>query len=539
MGEVQQRFLAALTAVAILAPAGAAGQKFYRDDPLWQMPQPMDASGAVERKLEELYEFLYMTFGKPAAPVEPVAAGATNTLGEVPDSLWYTNRHGKKRMSIDELVRGPGNSTPPSPRGAWRVVAAKTEGVTPGFTIKDSTGQRYQIKFDWQTNFELPTGADVMGSKFFHALGYFTPENYIVYFNAEQLTVQPGTRLIDYRGVDREMKQSDIIRVLQPIPRDPRTGQYRAVASRFLEGKPLGPFRYHGLRTDDPNDIVPHQNRRDLRGLKVFAGWLQHTDTKPLNSLDMLVEQNGRKVIRHHLIDFSASFGTDAFEPKSPRAGNVHMLDWPDAAKSFFSFGLYMPAWSRADYKHKHGVGRIESETFRPDDWKSHYYNPAFANCLPDDAFWAAKQVMRFTEPEIRALVATAQYSDAEAVDYLVKVLIERQRRIGQWAFAQVLPLDNFVADRGSLRFEDLGVTYRFTEPQTYKIGWSNFDNASGQSTSIAGASGSHIPSGRDGYLLATLDAGEPAKQVRVYLLRRGGSVSVVGIERGWRAPSS
>lgn len=535
MGKVQQRLLGGACLLALLTPMPAAARKFYDDDPLWRMPKPRDVAKPAERKLSDYYDFFYMSFGKPgekATPRAPVPAGATNTLGEVPDSDWYTNRHAYRRMSIEELVRGPGNSHSPSTEAPWHVTGAKSEGVSPGFYIKDAKGRKYQLKFDLPLNFELPTGADVMGSKFLYALGYYTPENYIVYFNREQLTVPPGTKFVDYRGVKRDMKQEDIARLLENVKRD-ESGRYRAVASLYLSGKPVGPFRYIGVRTDDPNDIVPHEHRRDLRGLRVFAAWLNHTDAKSLQSLDMMIEENGVHAIRHHLLDFSAMFGTDAFEPKSPRAGHVYLVDWPDMAKSFFTLGLYVPRWARADYEHVKGVGRIEADVFDPATWKPHYYNPAFSNCLPDDAFWAAKQVMAFTEPEIRALVGTAQYTDAEAVDYLVRVLVQRQRKIGEWAFRQVLPLDRFRVQNGALAFDDLGVKYGYTPARGYTVSWARFDNESEARSPIAGASSVQMPRSQSSrYLVATIHAGEPALAVDVYVRN---AREVVGVERRWK----
>src|SRR5258707_6022238 len=62
--------------------------------------------------------FPYTTlFRSPAANI--------NTLGEAPDGPWYTNRHYFHRMTIQELQRGPGNSTPPT--GAWRIVSRSEE----------------------------------------------------------------------------------------------------------------------------------------------------------------------------------------------------------------------------------------------------------------------------------------------------------------------------------------------------------------------------------------------------------------------------
>ncbi|MBM3811326.1 MAG: hypothetical protein FJW20_06785 [Acidimicrobiia bacterium] len=53
-----------------------------------------------------------------------------------------------------------------------------------------------------------------------------------------------------------------------------RDDKYRGGASLYLPGKPLGPFKYYGTRRDDPNDVTPHEHRRDLRGLSVFCAWL-------------------------------------------------------------------------------------------------------------------------------------------------------------------------------------------------------------------------------------------------------------------------
>lgn len=501
------------------------------------MPEPTNVKGANPRKLSEYYDFFHATFGKPGekhAPGALIPAGAVNTLGEVPDSTWYTNRHGRKRMSIDELVRGPGNTSGPSTEGPWTVTGAKSEGVTPGFTIKDAKGRRYQIKFDPPNAPEIGTGADVMGSKFYWALGYFTPENYIVYFNPEQLVVGADTKIVDRRGIERPMQQSDISGVLANVPRNAR-GQLRAVASLYLDGKPLGPFRYYGVRTDDPNDIVPHEHRRDLRGLQVFNAWLNHHDSKSLNSLDTLVNENGKHYIRHHLIDFSAAFGAEAFGPKSPRGGYVHLFEWPDTARNFLTFGLYVPRYARADYEHVEGMGRLEAKAFDPPEWKSNYYIPAYKNCLPDDAFWAAKQVMRFTQPEIRALVETAQYSDKAAVDHLVEVLVARQQKIGRDYFSLVLPLDEFAVRNGQLVYEDLGARYGFYPARGYSISWSTFDNEAETKTPIASANSAAVPQSNAEYLAADIDGGD-GRSMTVFL-RRG--TEVVGIERRWRVNES
>ena len=93
-------------------------------------------------------------------------------------------------------------------------------------------------------------------------------------------------------------------------------GSYRAVAARAVPGRPIGGFRYYGTRPDDPNDVVPHEHRRELRALKVFGAWTNLVDMKAGNTLDTVVVENGRSVVRHYLQDVGSTFGTGANGPR-------------------------------------------------------------------------------------------------------------------------------------------------------------------------------------------------------------------------------
>lgn len=552
MGEIRQRVLRAALVLGVCA-AAAEARKFFPDDPVETAPKPMEVKKAKSRRLNEYYDFFKNTFmepGKKVPPGNPVAAGAVNTLGEVPDSAWYQNRHGRRPMTLEELTRGPRFHGPPAD-GVWQITAAKTEGVTPGFEIEDAAGVKFFFKFDPKSNPEMATAADVVASLFFYALGYNTPENYIVVFEGSRLKIGPKATVRVETGKLRPMEQRDIDDILRHIPRDSE-GRFRALASRTVEGEVLGPFRFHNTRRDDPNDVVPHHHRRDLRGLRVFAAWLNQTDAKALNTLDTLVEEGGVRHIKHYLIDFGASLGSDSLWPKSPRAGHVYMFEWDTAAAQFLTLGLYTPRWMRADYPDIKAVGNFESEVFNPDTWKPNYPNPAFDNCLPDDAYWAARQIMRFTDEEIRAMVQTGQYSNPKAADYIAKTLSARRDRIGRTYFEKVLPLDHFRVRGGELQFENLAVTYGFVQPRGYDVKWHSFDNRTETMTAIRDAAGpafasgngptpakpphsqvlsARLPDAAAEYLAAEITTQGSGKKITVYVRNRS---QVVGVERTW-----
>jgi hypothetical protein len=521
--------------VCLALPCFLSAQKFYNDDPLVREPRPMDVTKAKPRKLNDIYDVFSHILSEPGEKHgrgSKIKARDINTLGEVLDGSWYEARYGRRPMSIPELAAGPGDKTPPAD-GIWSVISAKTEGVTPGFLIEDSRGMRFFIKFDPIRFPELATAADVISSKFFYALGYHVPENYIVHFNRDRLQVRDDATVRDARGNKRRLTSRDIGEILMRTPRT-EDGVHRATASRVISGDILHAYRYYGTRADDPNDTVPHEHRRSLRGLHVFCAWLNHEDSRAVNTLDVLTTEAGSRYIKHFLIDFGSTLGSASTNINSPRSGFEQFFTWKSSAKEFLTLGLWTPSWSRIDYPEFPSVGRFTAKHFDPARWTPEYPNPAFDNRLSDDVFWAARQVMQFTDDDVRAIVKTGKYSDAAAERYVADILIARRDAIGRAYLSRPLCLDRIRLDSGRVVFDDLAVRYRYLAPPAYRYRWSIFDNATGSRKAIDGAVSPQIPQTANADYLAmdVRAAGNESRYIAVYLKRDHSSYRIVGIDR-------
>ncbi len=524
----------------------SAGQRFYDDDPIAREPASQDASKAAPQDVDLFVDLMLNLFTRPGEAAMNVRAGNVNTVDEVPDSSWFTNRIGTRPISADEAVRGPIEGPPPAP-GTWTITRAKSAGFSPGFTARDPNGQTWFVSFDQPGYPEAKSAAVVVANKIFWTLGYWQVENFIVTLRPGDLTIADSVRItLVPSGKSRQMTRSDLDDILRRSNRSP-DGTYRAVAARQLSGRVIGPFKYFGTRNDDPNDIVPHEDRRELRALKVFGAWTNLTDMKAGNTLDTVVTENGRGVVRHYLQDVGSTFGTGALDVLGWADGWNYFYDGGLLVKRFVSLGFYLEPWQTASYTEYPSVGRFEGDAFDPLAWKPHAPTAAFLRARGDDTFWAARRVGAFSDDLIRAIVATGEFRDPAAANHLATVLMKRRDKILRAYLPAVNPLVDFALTDTALTFTNAAVAAHVAdECAGYEAAWARFDNATGEASAIGapttGSAGrvsvpADLPSTQGSFLKIQVRAIRPAIQawsvpIDVYFRRTTDGWALVGLDR-------
>ncbi|HEY2370225.1 MAG TPA: hypothetical protein VGH87_27705, partial [Polyangiaceae bacterium] len=391
-----------------------------------------------------------------------------NALDEVPDSAWFTNRISARAMTPEEVARGA--CTPEqildaehAADGSWLIDKGKTNGSTPGFRVTIPGKGKFMLKAeDKDDEPERQAASSVIGAAVFHAAGYYSACEQIVYVRSSLFTLEPG--LVSKANFQDE-KAFDRAALEKMLAQSTIHGRVRMSASAWIRGQSIGEYRFEGTRDDDPNDVIPHEDRRDLRGMRVLAAWIDRFDAREGNTFDTWMSSDAKRkdspgIVLHYQLDTSEALGsTWAWDPISRRLGKSYVIDWGDIAADFVTLGALVRPWDTAKREPGREIfGYFDAEHFVADRWKSEYPNAAFSRMTERDAAWMARILARFTPETIHALAKSADFSDARDTRTLESTLEGRLARILDRYLARLSPIADVKIDGDSICGVDLAM---------------------------------------------------------------------------------
>ena len=222
-----------------------------------------------------------------------VRALNVNTVDEVPDSSWFTNRIGRRDMTVADVAQGPGSARADLARRLGRVG-------------RQGHGRAARLPHDGSGG---PALSDRGGSAVESRAGERRRDHRHGVLSRHR--VQHGRRLPrrdrsrgarhlgaghDSRSAERQAPPAEEVTISTTSSSARRGCRTAATACSSAASRPASRSATSATTARGPtipNDIVPHEHRRELRGARVFGAWLNHDDSRGINSLDML-ETTGR-----------------------------------------------------------------------------------------------------------------------------------------------------------------------------------------------------------------------------------------------------
>ncbi|MEO8841657.1 MAG: hypothetical protein ABI591_00580 [Kofleriaceae bacterium] len=385
-----------------------------------------------------------------------------NSLDEVPDSSWFTNKP-RGAASHDDA---PGACKPEDmlgevadvKPGEWVIDHGKDNGSTLGFRVNIPGKGKYMFKADDEGLPERASAASVIGAAIYDEVGFNTSCEQVVVFKKEQLALTPGLKVVDNEGISHPFDEAALDKTLDSTTHLPGR-EIRMQASKWLPGQTLGPFRYIGTRADDPNDVIGHEHRRELRGSRILAAWIGHWDAREQNSMDVWFAADSKNKsaspghVMHYILDTSDTMGgAVGVDDMSRRLGHSYNFDFGDVTRSIFTFGIMEFPWDRAtELPGKEKFSYFSTRDFHPGDWKPLYPNPAFLEMTEHDAAWMARKLARFSHDDILRLVELGRWQSPGDVAFLTNTLEVRLQRILTRYFSKLSPLGEVRQDGGKI----------------------------------------------------------------------------------------
>jgi hypothetical protein len=378
------------------------------------IPRPLDpvkemvlSEAYVERPMVEALD--------PKRIPEP---GDVNALDEVPRSSW---------LSPDEVESDADAAETPAP--PFRLLAAPAVTREDALAVMDARGRRFELWRDPADRPEMSTGAAVAASQLLRDLGYFTPGVWAVDVVRDDFVLHDAA------------DEAAVLALFRKGPPAAR-GAFRIAATRWPIGVDLGPTPAEGKRDDDPNDRVPHQNRRTLRALQLVFGWLGMTEADASVLRDAYVGAPGRGHAVHYIAGMGGALGADAVVRPHGRRDRDEDADLSSRNVwiTLGTLGLYQPKPHLTPQRWP-SIGEYR-ETWSPGAFQTSPPLAAIDRAVPADTYWAAKRIARVSTTAVVRALDAGHYHDDSARALLGERVRERQALAVQWGFAQVTPCE-------------------------------------------------------------------------------------------------
>lgn len=152
--------------------------------------------------------------------------------------------------------------------------------------------------------------------------------------------------------------------------------------------------------------------------------------------------------------------------------GREYAFDSVNMMKELFTLGIYVTPDEKKATLVSPEIGIFSAEDFDPGDWKPSFQAMPFDNMTREDAYWATRVILSFSQDDVLNIVRTAEYTNPRATEYMFRTLMERRRLIaGHW-LEDVNPISNFALDTKdgvTLSFRDLRSDHDLAGPAEYR----------------------------------------------------------------------
>ncbi|MEZ4439154.1 MAG: hypothetical protein R3B72_08695 [Polyangiaceae bacterium] len=419
-----KRVLPLLFAAPLLAAcASYRPMRFIDRPPVTEVhddaPSPLPEKGIFIKELAQVDNIRH-SLVEGLDPRRTPDALDVNSFDDVPRSSWFLGA-----MNPSDPLGGYGGDGPPQP--PFELVDEPATHPD-AYRIRDVRGLDYEMLPDIEGRPGMRTASAAITSRLLHALGYRTPEVHVV--------------------LDHERR--------------------RVAATRWPLGVDLGPTPMGRQREDDPNDHLPHIDRRSLRSLRMAAAWLQLLHIHPEMLRDAYLGAPGRGHVEHMLLGFEGGLGVQQWQDEIKFAADPDR-ETPNFFYRVFSLGLSPKPPALVPETPWPSVG-LFYDKLQVDRFKlSPPFEPS-ARMRPGDAYWMAKRLAGLPLTTLSDALQAGKL-DPPAINWLFQILCLRRAAVVAWGYDRTTPLEIVTVrpratGSATLVLADLAIEAHFVSPQ-------------------------------------------------------------------------